>query len=208
MAYTGGELNELNGKMGISAPKRSVPVMKLIKIHKPKSKDALVELIEYHKNNKCACGVVSTGTVKEFGERLFESQEKYWQKNKYTLGECIQWEYDLFVVQSLKGGFIEKNAISILKDRLSNMIVEEAKGYLDDVLRVDIIIFDLNKNIIGGIQVKPKTFKNMRPEVQLMQSKQNVKWGHPVWMLYYNRDDTFKNLNALIEYINNNKAVN
>lgn len=45
MAYTGGPLNELNGKMGISAPYKSVAVMKLIRYHKPKSKDELVELI-------------------------------------------------------------------------------------------------------------------------------------------------------------------
>jgi len=38
MAYTGGPLNELNGKMGISAPNKSVPVMKLIKAHNPKRK--------------------------------------------------------------------------------------------------------------------------------------------------------------------------
>ena len=46
MAYTGGPLNELNGKMGISAPYKSVAVMKLIRYHKPKSKDELVELIK------------------------------------------------------------------------------------------------------------------------------------------------------------------
>lgn len=77
MAYTGGELNELNGKMGISAPHKSVPVMKLIKIHQPKSKDALVQLIEYHKLNTCFCGIKSTGNIKEFGERLYNSQLTY-----------------------------------------------------------------------------------------------------------------------------------
>ena len=78
MAYTGGELNELNGKMGISNPSTSVPVMKLIKTHNPKSKEALVQLIEYHKINRCSCGIVSKGTVREFGEWLYESQKKHW----------------------------------------------------------------------------------------------------------------------------------
>lgn len=201
MAYTGGELNELNGKMGISNPSTSVPVMRLIKTHSPKSKDALVELIEYHKNNKCDCGVVSTGTVKEFGERLFASQMEYWGRNKYTLEQCIQWEYDLFVVQSLKGGHIEKNALSKFKAFFNEYIVEEAEGYLDDELRIDLIIYKSNREIIGGIQVKPKTFKNMRQEVIFMQKKQNEKWGHPVWMLYYNKDETFENLDEVIEEI-------
>ena len=53
MAYTGGPLNELNGKMGISAPFKSVPVMKLIRIHKPKTRDELYELIKFHFENNC-----------------------------------------------------------------------------------------------------------------------------------------------------------
>lgn len=201
MAYTGGELNELNGKMGISNPSTSVPVMKLIKTHNPKSKEALVQLIEYHKVNKCPCGIVSTGTVREFGERLYESQTKYWGQYKYTLEQCIQWEYDLFVIQSLKGGIIEKEASKLLQKALSNCIIEEAQGYLDDELRIDLIVYDLNKDVLGGIQVKPKTFNSMRPEVLFMQKKQNLKWGHHVWFLFYNKDETFEDLNELIATI-------
>ncbi len=158
MAYTGGELNELNGKMGISNPSASVPVMKLIKTHNPKSRDALVQLIEYHKTNKCSCGIISTGTVREFGERLYESQKKYWGEYKYSLEQCIQWEYDLFVVQSLKGGIIEKKAIKLLQQSLSNHIIEEAQGYLDDELRIDLIVYDTNRKIVGCVQVILKTF--------------------------------------------------
>lgn len=145
--------------------------MRLIRNHKPKSKDALVQLIEYHKNNKCDCVVISTGTVLEFGERLYDSQIKYWGEQRYTLAQCIQWEYDLFVVQSLKGGMMEKKALIMLQKELPNLYFEEAEGYLDDELRVDLLVFDKNKNIKGGIQVKPKTFKSMRPEVLFMQKK-------------------------------------
>jgi len=203
MAYTGGELNELNGKMGISDPKRSVPVMRLIRNHKPKSKDALVQLIEYHKDNKCECGVFSTGTVKEFGERLYASQDKYWGEKRYTLAQCIQWEYDLFVVQSLKGGMIEKKALIMLQNELPNLHFEEAEGYLDDELRIDLLVFDRSKNIIGGIQVKPKTFKSMRPEVLFMQKKQNDKWDYPVWFLFYNKNESFHEINMLIKTLSN-----
>lgn len=198
MTYTGGELNELNGKMGISDPMKSVYVMRLIRNHQPKSKDALVQLIDYHKSNKCQCGVISTGTVREFGERLFDSQEKYWGKNKYTLKQCIQWEYDLFVVQSLKGGLIEKKALNKLREKMPDLYFEEAEGYLDDELRIDLIVSDVNKNIIGGIQVKPKTFKSMRPEVIFMQEKQNKKWDYPVWFLFYNKDESFAEFDSLM----------
>lgn len=206
MAYTGGELNELNGKMGISDPKRSVPVMRLIKSHNPKSKDALVQLIDYHKENDCSCGVKSTGTVREFGERLYNSQMQYWGKIKYTLEECIQWEYDLFVVQSLKGGLIEKAAISKLKAEFPNLIVEEAEGYLDDELRIDIVILKPDRSVLGGVQVKPKTFNSMRPEVLFMQHNLNKKWGYPVWFLYYEKDETFHNLSELKEQIMTNNS--
>src|SRR4051812_43559010 len=104
MTYTGGPLNELNGKMGISAPYKSVPVMKLIRAHQPKSKDELVELIKAHHQTICECGIVSQGSVQDFGTNLYKSQMNYWGQIRYSLEECLQWEYDLFVVQSLKGG--------------------------------------------------------------------------------------------------------
>ena len=57
MAYTGGELNKLNGDYGISAASNSVPVMKLIKVHCPNSKNELYDLILFHYKNDCECGI-------------------------------------------------------------------------------------------------------------------------------------------------------
>jgi len=34
-----------------------------------------------------------------------------------------------------------------------------------------------------------------------MQKKQNDKWEHPVFMLYYNRDESFENLDKVTEKI-------
>src|ERR1700758_1846948 len=158
MTYTGGLLNELNGKMGISAPFKSVPVMKLIKAHNPKSKEELVELIKWHSKNICECGVKSQGTVESFGKNLFDSQLQYWNENKFSLQECIQWEYDLFVVQCLKGGIIEKRAVIELKKEVANYNFDKAEGYLDEELRIDVVIKKEGKEV-GGIQVKPSTFK-------------------------------------------------
>jgi hypothetical protein len=201
MGYTGGELNILNGKMGTSSPNKTVPVLSLIKKHKPKSKDALVQLIEYHKLHKCECGIISKGTVKEFGEWLYNSQEKYWGEYKYTLIDCIQWMYDLFIVNSLKGEGMEEKALHLLKNKLEDYLIEEAVGYLDEELRIDLVIYDSNKNIICGIQVKPKTFNYMRDEVLFMQKKQNLKWGYPVLFLYYNKDESFNNLDSIVSVI-------
>jgi len=200
MAYTGGPLNELNGKMGISAPARSVPVMKLIKTHQPKSKDELVELIRYHHENNCKCGIKSQGTVRDFGRNLYESQLKYWGKYRFTLQQCIQWEYDLFVVQSLKGGIIEKRAIRELARLLPEFDVTEAAGYLDEELRIDILL-QKNGETRVGIQVKPVTFKRMRAEVISFNRTANQKWKHPVFYLYYNENEEFENVSGLIKQL-------
>lgn len=197
MAYTGGALNELNGKMGISAPKNSVPVMKLIKVHKPKSKQELVSLIEFHYKNNCECGIKSQGTIEDFGKNLYNAQQTYWGKIRFSLKECKQWEYDLFITQSLKGGLIEKKVLTILNQRLVTAKVIEAKGYLDEELRIDLLV-QKNKTTLCGIQIKPATFLLMREEVLYFNKKANEKWRKPVLYLYYNEDESFKNLDSVL----------
>lgn len=200
MAYTGGPLNELNGKMGISAPNKSVPVMKLIRVHQPKSKEELVELIKAHYESSCQCGIKSQGTVEDFGTNLYNSQMSYWGEIRYSLQDCIQWEYDLFVVQSLKGGIIEKKAVSDLQVAIADKQFIEADGYVDEELRIDIIIKKNNEEI-GGIQVKPSTFKLMRSGVITFNRAANQKWGKPVFYLYYDNAENFVNLGELINEI-------
>ncbi|MDW8203513.1 MAG: MjaI family restriction endonuclease [Cytophagales bacterium] len=202
MAYTGGELNGLNGKYGISAPYKSVPVMKLIKEHRPKSKEELYELIKQHYENTCSCGVKSQGTVEDFGKNLYEAQIKEWGRYKYSLQECIQWEYDLFVIQSLKGTLVENNALSKLKSELSNYTVEEAEGFVDEELRIDLIV---SQNGIEkcGVQVKPLTFNLMREGVITFNKVANAKWGKPVYYLFYDDNENFTNIDEVIEQIKN-----
>lgn len=200
MAYTGGPLNELNGKMGISAPYKSVPVMKLIRTHNPKSKEELVDLIKWHSENTCECGIVSQGTIESFGKNLYDSQNKYWGETRYSLQDCIQWEYDLFVVQSLKGGIVEKKAIAGLSENISGFAFEEAEGFLDEELRIDIIIKE-NGSEVAGIQVKPVTFKKMRREVITFNKDANRKWGKPVFYLYYDDCENFVNIDEIVSAI-------
>jgi len=201
VTYTGGELNKLNGDYGISAPYKSVPVMKLIKNHRPKSKDELCELIKYHYENTCSCGVKSQGTVEDFGKNLYEAQLTAWKTYKYSLKDCIQWEYDLFVVQSLKGTLVENKASNELRKLLPDLNVEEAEGYVDEELRIDLVI---SKNGIDtcGVQVKPTTFKLMREGVITFNKNANAKWGRPVFYLYYDNNEAFVNLEEVVNKIN------
>ena len=193
MTYTGGPLNELNGKMGISAPHKSVSIMKLIKIHNPKSRDELVELIKWHSENKCECGIVSQGTIESFGHNLFNAQITYWGAVKFSLKECIQWEYDLFINQSLKGGIIENKVVKEISIVFPALTFEKAIGYLDEELRIDFIIKS-DGQLVGGIQIKPLTFLRMRREVIAFNKHANSKWGYPVFYLYYDENEKIVNL--------------
>ncbi|HHM21629.1 MAG TPA: MjaI family restriction endonuclease [Bacteroidetes bacterium] len=202
MAYTGGDLNFLNGKYGISAPDNSVPVMKLIKAHRPKTKGELYDLIRKHIAGGCPCGIKSTGSVEDFGKRLYDAQLKEWGTYKYSLQTCIQWEYDLFVTQSLKGNYLEKDALKKLGAIIKTigLQISAATGYIDEDLRIDLIITK-NKHAICGIQVKPHTFKKMRKSVIAKNIFANKKWSHPVLYLFYNENNEWINMDEIVENI-------
>lgn len=203
-ANTGGLLNVLNGKMGISAPHKSVPVMKLINKHRPKSYDELETLIEYHYLNDCECGIKSQGTVYDFGRNLYNAQMEYWGENKFTLEECIQWEYDLFIINSLKGSKMESKAISELKNHLSpEYTITNSESIIDEEYRVDIEI-KKGGNVVLGIQVKPNSYKFTRYEVKSFNVVRNSKYGNKVAYLYYDDDEEFVNVNEIIQYLQGN----
>ena len=200
MSLTGGELNLLNGNQGISAPLRSVPVMKLIREHKPRTKNELVELIEYHYKNKCSCGIVSQGTVEDFGRNLYESQIRQWGKYKYSLEECKRWEYDLFITQSLKGNLIEDKAKKIISIQLPSLEVIDASAELDSEYRIDLVIKKMGIEVCG-IQIKPHTFYYMRQNVVTFNYVANTSWGKPVYYLIYNEREEFTNLPEIVAKI-------
>lgn len=58
-----------------------------------------------------------------------------------------------------KGALVEDRAIEMLSTQLdpTKYIFTPADGYMDEELRIDIIV-KYNNNIIAGIQVKPLTF--------------------------------------------------
>lgn len=202
MSLTGGELNKLNGKYGISAPNNSVPIIKLIRIHKPKSKEELVISIKEHSIRKCECGVVSQGTIEDFGKNLFNCQKKEWGVEKYSIHECIEWEYNLFVVQSLKGNLIEDKAKKILSE-LTKLEVVDANDYYDEEMRIDLEIKKRGKTQ-AGIQIKPNSYKYIRQNVQKMNLHRNSLVDFKVLYLYYDYEsEEFINMDEIIKKISN-----
>ena len=197
---TGGELNLLNGKAGISAPHKSVPVIKLVNAHKPKSAWELERLIAEHVNGNCSCGIVSQGTVEDFGRNLYEAQKTHWDNYKYTLEECVQWEYNLFVIQTLKGSAMESICLKHLQNLLGYQFeIKVTNNYVDENLRVDLEVFK-NSNLIAGIQVKPTSYHHTRQGIQTFNETANTQYGKPVIYLFYDYNtEKFVNLQGAVK---------
>lgn len=201
-ANTGGMLNELNGIMGTSAPSNSVPVIKLINTHNPQSYDELEQLIEYHYLHDCPCGIKSKGTVRDFGKNLYEAQDVAWGEKRFTLDECIQWMYNLFIINSLKGSKMEKLALNEVQQVISSQYqVRKAESNVDERYRVDLEICN-NDTILLGIQVKPHTYVFTNEYVQASNNAKNSRYGYDVFYLYYNDEGLFVNIEDINDFLN------
>lgn len=200
--YTGGPLNKLNGDMGISAPENSVPVSALVKEHNPKSAAELEQLIADHVGGGCRCGIVSKGAVEDFGRNLYEAQEEYWGEYKYSLEECIQWEYDLFVLQMLKGNSMEDMCKQALSERLGSAYqFEDTSNYVDEELRVDLEVLHSGAPV-AGIQVKPTSYEGVRRNVQVYNRAANERYSEKVLYAKYDYDtEDFLNLDTVEQEI-------
>jgi hypothetical protein len=147
---TGGALNGIVSRFGLNNPKRTVPVMKLIKAHKPVSFQELRNLINLHSEVDCICKIKSKGTVEDFGKKLYETQKQHLHIDKqFTLEQCITWMDDLFVYNSLKGETKELEAIRLLAEKFPTLKFERASGVLDEKIRIDIVASDDNKILLG-----------------------------------------------------------
>ncbi len=200
--YTGGPLNALNGRAGISAPGNSVSVSGLIKAHGPRSAAELERLIAEHVPGNCACGIISQGSIQDFGRNLFAAQKEHWGEYRFSLTECIQWEYDLFVLQMLKGNMMEDKCKQALAANLSDQFqVCYASKYVDEEMRVDLEVL-FNGDAIAGIQVKPESFNKVRPGIKTFNERANVNYGKPVFYATYNYEtELFNEMSLLVERI-------
>ena len=200
------DLNYLNGQAGTSAPFKSVPVMKLISLEKPQSRQELVYLIEsYYKNPRN--GIKSRGNLEDFSRNLYEAQPQYFNESRYTLEECTAWMFDLFINRSLRGYAMEEKALETLQHELgSEYTVELAKGYLDEDLRIDLLVYR-GEDVVCGVQVKPSSFKHMRESVKEMQYKLSNKYHKEVFMYYYKHSSFMNNFFNTREIVSKIKSI-
>jgi hypothetical protein len=194
---TGGELNKLNHKYGCSRGNRTVPVMKLIKNHRPSSREELVELIEYHIDGNCECGVVAKGGLCDFTNILYEAQIQEWGEYRYTFEQCYAWVFELFITNSLKGASAEYKARDILSQYLKGFKVSLTTGVIDSEMRVDLII-SLNDYIVCGIQVKPTSYRYCDTTIKQGNIDVNDRFGHPVFYFYFDNNMEFVNTTDIL----------
>ena len=124
-----------------------------------------------------------------------------WGKEAYTLEECIQWEYDLFITNSLKGNTMEHKAMDELQLWLpQDYTVSKTNRLIDEEYRIDLEISKNNETVLG-IQVKPYTYRFTRGNVKSTNTKRNKKYGYDVAYMYYDETDEFINTNEIIAKI-------
>ena len=210
MAETGGGLDRLCSRHGLAAPKHTIPIMKVISHHNATTEQEVLDLIKNHDDNFCReCRSKGNGTIKDWAKALYDVQkedEEWRKKNGYkedypfTLEECEEWFYQLFVVAPLVGVRFERDCLQELKTWLRPpYIVREANSHTDIRFGVDIEIGQIdgrnyNRSFesfrsLMGIQVKSKVYQNARREVKEGLRRRQRKYGRPVYFMYYDEDN-------------------
>lgn len=209
---TSGILNLINEEYKCSTKNNSVPVMQLIRHHKPQTNAHLVRLIAAHTSNgayrNCECGCKSQGTVEDFGKNLYHANLNYFNgigkaNEAKSLEECELFMHTLFVTNSLKGNNMENKALIELKKMLPlGYTVEIASVYHDFQYGVDLIIKKDNVELCG-VQVKPISYKNIPDthEVKEINKKKNKLYRKPVFYIYYDKDLEFTNTKEIVNLI-------
>lgn len=206
---TGGPLNWLNERFRLNSRNKSVPVMKLVQSHHPQSPRELEDLIEEHSLSRCACGCESKGTVKDFGHSLFEAQQRpeflsRYPNDRFSEEDCYAFMFDLFAVSPIRGTEFEQRALESVKKAISNghhqSCVRRATTE-EDFNGLDLVLENTDYVPIFGIQVKPVSFLQSRPDAQAVMQKKLAALKFPSAYLYYNEKGDWVNMKEVLEKV-------
>jgi hypothetical protein len=202
---TGGILNYINETYGINKPHRTVPIMKLLSTHRPKSETAVVKLLESHENNRCAlCHCqVHNGGLSGWTDDLIKAVGREGHTN-ITENECSNFIYDLFVRGPLRGQQMEDQALNDLilhyKDYGIPVQFRTATEQEDILYAVDIVM-EVHNKIKAGVQVKSTLFESKTRAVEINKNKNN-KWVAPVVYLVYDHKGRWINFLPTLQDLN------
>lgn len=192
---TEGILNKVCRRYRCNAKNKTISIQNLIRTHKPKNQTQLRFLIESEKGEGC---------IDKWSEHLYDCYLRFKNDNPNipykNLEDCKIFMNYLFVEGSIKGGKMEEIALDIFKKSkiLKDLNYTACMGSEENDFKhaIDIVIYDDNKEIVLGIQVKPESYKNFAnhctdTEVHAVNVKKNRDFGKPVLYIYYNKQGTF-----------------
>ena len=196
---TGGELNRLNEHARCNSRRKSVPVMDLVRAHRPADPEVLRVLIENHHHRKCRhCDCRSMGTVEQFATNLYNAQFERGAglQKRYTWDECYNFQYTLFCVAPLRGRAMEEASmaefVKAIKehDGFVGLKCREATRKEDFEYAVDFVVVDSCGAPVLGVQTKPASFLHRADVLQQNRDKQ-ARFNAPVVFHVYDRSGTF-----------------
>ena len=197
---TGGELNGLNERSRCNSRRKSVPVMDLVRAHRPATPEALRLLIEQHHRSQCRdCSCRSMGTVEQFASNLYNAQFERGVRlqKKYTWDECYLFQYTLFCVAPLRGRTMEEASRAEFVGAIKKcgwgetLRCREATREEDFDFAVDLVVVDsLSGAPVLGIQTKPDSFLHRADVIRQNKAKQE-RFNAPVVFHVYDRKGNF-----------------
>ena len=195
---TGGELNGLNERSRCNSRRKSVPVMDLVRAHRPANPEALRRLIEQHHRRQCTdCRCRSMGTVEQFASNLYNAQFGESLHKRYTWDECYRFQYTLFCVAPLRGRAMEEASKAEFDAAIrtcgwdATLRCRDATREEDFEFAVDLVVVVKKTGApVLGIQTKPNSFLHRAGVVRQNKAKQE-RFYAPVVFHVYDRQGKF-----------------
>jgi hypothetical protein len=187
MLRTGGHLNVVNEKHRCNDPHRTIRVSTIMRVHAPRTEQAMLALIEAHEQPCTQC------PERTRGGGLVGWQNALWravQQESYTgvtLADVQAFVYDLYVRAPVRGFLFEDYALLWLRNH--GYRVRLATPVEDCAWAVDLVILHRHQgHVVAGVQVKPQSYLYVRADVHALNKQKNQLAGYPVYYLYYNNE--------------------
>lgn len=192
---TGGRLNSINEKYHCNDPAKTIRVSSLLRHHAPRTENDMLRLLETHEKQRClVCGEQArNGGLPGWVQMLCAAAAR--ERAAVTEDDCRAFIFDLYVRAPVQGFFYEDRALAWLRN-LGYKNVRLATPAEDCDFAVDLVLTQADRQ--AGIQVKPLSYKFVRPEVHALNLTKNAKAPFPVFYLYYQNDGSWEEQGATV----------
>ncbi len=188
---TGGALNIINEKYRCNDPQRTIRISALMRVHNPRSEEAMLMLLEQHTDARCTqCGEIArNGGIAGWTDALWSAVQST-VSSDITREHCAAFVYDLYVKAPVRGFYMEDCALSWLQQHGYKRWARLATPHEDCLFATDIVLCDpANGTPCCGIQVKPVSYRHTM-HAHAVNIAKNATAGYPIFYLYYNNHDS------------------